>query len=217
MLKKRSVKERTNMLDFTKYFGHTYVINLPRREDRLVQFNDELVRINASGVTVFPAVDGRDIENDTPLLDGELGILETHIKILTEAKERGYDSILVLEDDVRFNDNVEDFDVYFNQVPKDWDLLYLGGNHTYGLPLHIHDRNVAKLNYTVALQSVAINKTMYDVLLEVLRGRVKQVDTYYAMLQSVFNAYGFIPNMTRQYAGHSDIQNRYVNYDNYFN
>ena len=99
---------------------------------------------------------------------------------------------------------------------KNWDFIYFGGNHVYGeKPIKISDR-ILKLNGTVALQCVALNKSLFETLLILLPQMKKQVDAYYADLHDVYNAYGFFPNMAKQKAGYSDIQNGFVDYTNYF-
>ena len=57
--------------------------------------------------------------------------------------------------------------------------------------------------------------TLFDVILEVTKRRMKQIDAYYADLQKGYNAYSFTPNMALQYEDFSDIQNRNVNYDSF--
>jgi hypothetical protein len=48
-------------------------------------------------------------------------------------------------------------------------------------------------------------------------GRKKQIDVYYADLQNIYNVYGFTPNMALQTIDYSDIQNKHVNYNHFFN
>ncbi len=206
------------MIDFTKYFERVYVINLDRRPDRYESFKQELAKHNIADVDRFSAVDGTTIlANKIPLLAGEIGVLESHLAIIKKCKEDGVKNVLILEDDVYFTPEINNLDEYINSVPNDWDFIYFGGNHVYGKPPELVNEKIIKLNFTVALQCVAINNTMFDVIEAILPNMRKQVDAYYADLHDTFKAYGFYPNMAKQTAGFSDIQNRNVDYTNFFN
>jgi hypothetical protein len=62
-----------------------------------------------------------------------------------------------------------------------------------------------------------IKDTLFETIIAMTEGRKKQIDVYYADLQNVYNVYGFTPNMALQTIDFSDIQNRQVNYNGYFN
>ena len=141
-----------------RFFDHIYVINLARRTDRREAMIKKLehLRIRAE---FFPAVDGAEEENrkefekyfNEPIdpgtahemevklkrkvivSPGAWGILLTYRNLLSEAKERGYGSILCLEDDVVF---ARDFEKMFGQamkiIPENWKVIYLGASqHTW--------------------------------------------------------------------------------------
>lgn len=205
------------MIDFNKYFDKTYCINLDRRPDRFERFTTESQKFGIKNVERFSAIDGASIFSDgIPLLKGEIGILLSHLNIIKKAKVEGFKNVLILEDDVLFTDEIKNIDEYMSKVPSDWDFIYFGGNHNYGpKPTLINDK-VLKLNFTVALQCVAINHTMFEIIEAILPNMKKQVDTYYAELHSRFNAYGFHPSIAKQVAGFSDIQNKNVDYNNFF-
>lgn len=205
------------MLDFNTYFDKTYVINLNRRPDRYSQFLSELKKYDISGVERYSAIDGSDYVSEFGLLSGELGVLMTHHSIIKECIANNINNVLLLEDDVYFTDEIANIGEHMLQVPNNWDFIYFGGNHKYGMPPELINNKVIKLNYTVALQCVAINNTMFEIIDSILSKKRKQVDTYYAELHDRFNAYGFYPSIAKQRVGFSDIQNRNVDYNNYFN
>lgn len=205
------------MLDFKNYFDEVYVINLDRRPERYESFLSEMKKYDLNGVTRYSAIDGSTLVNNTSLLFGELGVLLTHHNIIKECMVRNLSNVLILEDDVQFSDEINNVSEYISKIPNDWDFIYFGGNHKYGrVPEVINDKTI-KLNYTVALQCVAIKNTMFEIIDSLLTKQKKQVDTYYAELHDRFNAYGFQPNMAKQKIGFSDIQNRVVDYNMYFN
>lgn len=205
------------MIDFKDYFEEVYVINLDRRPDRYESFLSELKMYDLNGATRYPAIDGSTLTNNTPLLSGELGVLLTHHNIIKECMNRNLSNVLVLEDDVQFTNEINNVSEYVSKLPDDWDFIYFGGNHKYGKPPEPINDKVIKLNYTVALQCVAIKNTMFEILDNILTKQKKQVDTYYAELHDRFNAYGFNPSIAKQKIGFSDIQNRVVDYNIYFN
>jgi hypothetical protein len=204
------------------YFDKTYCINLERRPDR---WSKVIVEFKKAGffddVTKYKAIDGKELDtskfkHNPNLLLGELGVMETHINIIREAKESEFSSILIVEDDVQFTNEINDLKGYMDSVPDNWDMIYFGGNHIYGKPpIKVNDK-IIRLNKTVALQCVAIRNTVYDKILNLTRLRNKQIDGYYADLHPVINAYGFTPNMAVQTIDYSDIQNKVVNYTNFF-
>lgn len=204
-------------MELQKYFDKIYCINLDRRNDRWESAISEFKKFELlDQVERFSAVDGKKIENNTHLLDGELGILETHISILNECKSKNYSSVLIMEDDVYFTNEFNNLESYMSSVPSNWDFLFFGGNHVYGKsPEKINDK-VLKTNHTVALHCVAIKETMFDVILEIITKKKKQVDSYYADLQKGFNSYCFYPNLAKQKIDYSDIQNKTVNYESFF-
>lgn len=205
------------MVNLNKYFDKIFVINLDRRPDRYEDFKKEMSKYGIENVERFSAIDGSTIStNDVPLLTGEIGVLLSHLEIIKKCKEEGYDNVLIMEDDVCFSEEILKLEEYMSSVPSDWDFIYFGGNHVYGQPPKFINEKVLKLNFTVALQCVAINNTMFDVIEVVLPKLRKQVDSYYAEFHRNFNAYGFYPNMAKQTIGFSDIQNRIVDYSVFF-
>ena len=205
------------MIDLKKHFDKIYVINLDRRPDRYEKFKEEMLKHGIENVERFSAIDGTTITaNGTPLLAGEIGVLLSHLEIIKKSREEGLNNVLIMEDDVYFSNEITKLDEYMSTVPSDWDFIYFGGNHVYGQPPMLVNEKLIKLNYTVALQCVAINNSMFEVIEAILPKMKKQVDAYYAELHDTFNAYGFYPNMAKQTAGFSDIQNRNVDYSNYF-
>ena len=198
-----------------KYFDKIYCINLDRREDRWNETLEELKKWGLSdSVSRYSAIDGNTLNNDTVINNGELGILTTHINIITEAKENNYNNILILEDDIEFTKEIENIDEYMSLVPSDWDMLYFGGNHNkhIGKEINLLNEKIIKLNETYGINCVVINNTVYDLILNLITKRNKPIDVYYADIQKSYNCYGFNPSIALQRESFSDIQNKNVNY-----
>ena len=68
-----------------------------------------------------------------PLNPGQIGCALSHIKIWEEAYEKGYDYILILEDDAIIPDNFkEKINPILKSLPKNWDYLSLNCAYCYG-------------------------------------------------------------------------------------
>lgn len=202
----------------SKYFDKKFCINLDRRPDRWDIVSDEFNKWGIKDVERVSAVDGKTVEQKKGLLPGELGILMTHIDLIKRCKKDGYDTVLIMEDDVYFTDELQNIDSYMNAVPNDWEILFLGGNHVYAkppfMPIKINDK-ILKVQHTVALHCVAIKSSIFDVLIAVLSTMNKQVDGLYCNVEKCFSSYCVYPNIALQTENFSDIQNRIANYDHF--
>ena len=199
-------------MGINKYFDKIYCVNLDRRPNRWEEGKSE---IDKHGLTVerFSAIDGNpnSIKTNPGVTDGDVGCTLSHYNIILEAKSNNLDKVLVLEDDVVFNDNLNSlFDEYINQVPDDWDMIYFGGNHVGGLT-QINE-HVSKVKHTYTTHAYAIKKTVFDHVIQLHGQGKKQVDVYYADIQKIFNCYVFRPHLAWQRDGFSDIQNAYTKY-----
>ena len=132
-------------------FDEIYMINLERRTDRRMKMEVGMRELGLE-YKYFPAVDGRTLSPEKvkelgivpmtefrdpfferPITMGEIGCFLSHYNIWVEMIEKGMDMIMVLEDDVRFEDN---FNQRLDEVMKEarglikkgveWDLIYLG-------------------------------------------------------------------------------------------
>ena len=202
------------------FFDDIYCINLKNREDRWKSFLSEMARLNITDFKRFDAVNGKELDYtnlsyNKNLLSGELGVLMSHINLIKEAKERNLDSILVMEDDVYFTDEIYKINDYLNSIPKDWNFIYFGANHNQNIPEIINDK-ICRLKHSFGLQCVAIKNTMYDRILSDVVKLEKQIDVYYAEYQSENKSYCFNPNIALQIVSYSDIQNKVVDYTHFF-
>jgi GR25 family glycosyltransferase involved in LPS biosynthesis len=197
-------------------FDMTFLINLKKREDRLNEFISQVNHYDLGNFEVFEAVDGSLIENNhNTLNNGEVGIIHSTINILKKSIEKNYKTILIIEDDCRFNDNIYIVDDYIKLLPDDWDFVYFGANHN----THSGASNVNRVNEkvirvynTYAAHCVLIHKKMFKVLIEELSKFNYQSDVVYQKLQHNYNFYSFSPLIATQSPGFSNIQNKDVDY-----
>ena len=134
----------SNFTNFNKEdikIDKVFVINIKTSVDRYNLIKKQLDKQNID----FERVDGiivddkykkkllKDniIENKT-LRNGEIGCALAHLNIWEKNKDNDA-NILVLEDDIILNSNLKDsFASIQKQIPKDYDIVYLGASNIYG-------------------------------------------------------------------------------------
>lgn len=200
-------------------FDKVYCVNLDRRTDRLENFQKQVDKYNLGDYTRISAVDGlflNLLDYNTSLNKGELGLILTNLEIIKDAKYNNYESILIIEDDCYFTDEIKNIQTYFDELPKDWDLLYMGGNHNSHMnvppPIIINDK-VSKLHSTYTTHFIGIKSTVFDQIESIISKKNQPLDVLYTTLQKVFNVYSFYPAIAKQIIDYSDIQNSITDYN----
>lgn len=197
-------------------FDKTYLMNLKKRPDRLEHFKNQVNKFDLGEYEYFEAINGKEINNPSKFLKpGESGHVLSTIGILENAIKNNYTTILLVEDDCVFLDEIKNIDSYFKLIPENWDMLYFGGNHNTHMnaspPIKINE-NIVKLHYTFSSHCLALNKKMFPIILSELKKFINQTDVIYQKLQRQYNAYCFNPILATQLTGFSDIQNRNIDY-----
>lgn len=220
------------MKTLNDHFSKIFCINLDKRTERYEECLKEFKKINIE-VERISAIDGKPIFKEGLHKNaGAYGLMLTNIKIFENAIQNNYKNILILEDDVKFNDNFNEiFNEKIKSLPDNWDLLYLGGNNMFNrgsFNLITGDKNfkVTKENYrtlkhelckttwTQTTHAVAINSSFYNTLMfGVGRNSTRPIDNIYCILQQEgCNAYTFLPSLVLQRACYSDIENCYLDW-----
>jgi hypothetical protein len=204
-------------MKITDFFDKTVCINLDRRFDRWSECVTEFDKNKLVGIERFKADDGKSLA-ELPkgfLTTSRLALVLTNMLILDKAIEEGYNSILILEDDVEFTNQVNNMKSFFDSLPEDWDMLYFGGNHNTHVgsepPTIINDK-VCKLHNTFSTHCVAINKKAFKEILDRLKKCDNALDVIYAELQKNLNVYSFYPMIATQRVSFSDIENKMTDY-----
>jgi GR25 family glycosyltransferase involved in LPS biosynthesis len=174
------------------YFDHIYVLNLDRRPDRLQRMMTELRNNGIFNWTRFKAIDGSlpphydewqnyrrqrmtiqekmKYQRKAIASAGSWAILKSMYLMLKEAIEKGYKTILVLQDDLLFHKNfVDEFMKLPETVPKNWKLLYLGAtqhnwNHVEFRAKYYFPHGTADGFYAVGIHHTIFKELMNEII-----------------------------------------------------
>lgn len=195
-----------------EYFDKIFCVNLDRRADKWELSKAEFEKIGIN-VERFSAVDGSTITvpAGAKITAGEIGCSLSHTTILKRMLDEGWNRILILEDDVEFMDGANQFfSQWIGQVPADWDMLYLGGNHI-SEPAPI-SQNVARIIRTYTTSHYGITRSMAQQVISEVEKFNSQIDVTYTEFQKTHKCFVFKPVLAWQKAGFSDIQNAFMDY-----
>lgn len=112
-----------------KPFSEAFVINLPFKGDRLERFMRSVPK-SIGEVKHWPAVHGDTVRPPRywKAGNGAWGCYRSHMQILEYAIANQLESYVVFEDDAIFLDSFEDdLQSIMQEIPNDWQQLYLGG------------------------------------------------------------------------------------------
>ena len=182
---------------WTSFFDKIYVINLPKRIDRLLQFVEEMEKYEIE----FEIING--IEHES----GAEGLRQTVENIFIDAIEKKYDNILIFEDDCYFVEGKSTVDWTMEnaikELPEQWQILYLSAQPTNGFNRR-QSGCLLQLDGAFATHSWAIsNQGMREILSVGLDAPIdNSIVKSIQPLQRCFITY---PILTSQRAGMSDI------------
>lgn len=208
------------------FFDKIYCINIDRRTDRWESCLKEFEKYSLD-VERFSATDGNKDNYDLGYpYDNELAGAISHLNVIKKAKELNLKTVLILEDDVEFLNELNDlFPFFIKQLPDNWDFINFGGNHIGGL--HNISPNIGKMNKSYALHAYGVNSKSYNQIIEYMDSCINNVikngkevirtsvaaDFFMADLHSRLNSYCFTPHIAWQKEDYSDIQKTKVNYN----
>lgn len=199
-----------------------YVINLDRRQDRLIDITNELNKHNIKFERIS-AVDGELIEGKHHLkhfdLPGDrnkaaVGCLRSHKNIILDAVKNNYKSICIFEDDVILQENFnEKLKNILHFIPADWDMLFLGC-HWWKLPEPINiGNNIYKLNGCFGAFGYIIKSNVFqDILLAIEQEDIPYDDALCYKVIRKHNAFTTVPFLVKVKMDYSDIAKCNTNY-----
>ena len=155
------------------YFDAVCYINLDRRDDRKILFEEQAMRLSIPA-TRFSAIEAQDSEVKY-LYEGHVDITRkqkigcnlSHQHIIKWAKKNQKENVLIFEDDCYFLDAYKEKiqEVANDLKDVDWDILYLGGEpNNYCIA---ETNNLAKIKNggVYCLHAYAVNHKFYDKML----------------------------------------------------
>jgi hypothetical protein len=214
------------------------VINLDHRPERLEQFENMARTIGyLQGWERIPAVNGVDIPGygKQPWFRnrkrdkgwaGRAGCTLSHRKAIEHARDKGWDSVLILEDDIQLGGSFESDAAGFLKCeadhPGDWAVCYLGSSKQIGPSRKLRDIDRNRAVYEIfgcnGTFAYLLKREAFDWILanlpteETVWGWVcghRAIDRWYARnLTRRFRVHAVSPNLIGHYTSFSDIGQR---------
>ncbi|WP_421938544.1 glycosyltransferase family 25 protein [Pedobacter sp.] len=172
------------------FFSQIYLINLERRSDRLARWKELNSQfVPSEKLFIFQAIEPKADKLGTWKYGvGALGCLESHLEVIKHAQNSGYENILILEDDSVLNQTFDlDLKQCLEELPIDWDMLYLFSQHHQ--QASTFSTHLNKCNSTLSTVAYALNFRMYNTAIHLLGKKNKQVDVVFAHLHFLNNSF----------------------------
>jgi len=209
-----------------------FIINLKEREDKRMDMIDEMNRLGITNYEFFdairPTIDdvhewnpnfcsfAKKMMSPEKFLNyqiGSLGCLKSHIQVLKICLQRGYQRVMILEDDAHFTEDFDKIFEYSAQIDNKYDMLYLYGNH-WETPRSISE-NIMKITRTLTTSSYIITNKVMEYTTKAIQSYAREIDYFYgSVIHSKFECFCTSPLLTYQRKSFSDIQQKHVLYDN---
>lgn len=183
-------------------------INLENRTDRRQQVETELLKVFPSEKIVrFNAIKHER---------GGIGCSMSHIGALEMAIENKWKNVLIVEDDLQWNDFEKGCDILSSLVKKRYDAIVLSGHEV------SYNKQTYKLFNCCARTAYLVQNHYYETLLNNFKEGLARLQTnlmsqyrgdrYWNRIQVRDNWYIVIPAVCIQRPSFSDIENRIVDY-----
>jgi GR25 family glycosyltransferase involved in LPS biosynthesis len=189
------------------FFDKVFVINLDRRPDRLESITR---RLDSLGIEFerLQAVDG--VDNYHPAISA---CAKSHYNSIKLSVSRGYNRVLILEDDAYFVDDfLSKFDRLSNDIPDDWDMIYFGA---LSIRKEYEIDGISKVSYCTCCHAIGINSSVFQDLLDV-NDLTRDVDVSYSYIMKTRNVYALDPALIIQESGQSDISGYFYDFPSLF-
>jgi GR25 family glycosyltransferase involved in LPS biosynthesis len=194
-----------------KYIHHVLYINLDSRTDRKEQIEKELQIFNPEQVHRVPGVQ----EKEYPYL----GCTKGHLNAVQLAADNGWDNVLILEDDAKWDSIDTAYPIFEKLVNNPYDVIMLGGTHSE------FDKTTFKISKSQSSASYLVNKSYYPTIIAKLKEVIAnfkpgitpdiEISPDAAMffpLQATGSWFLVSPSLMIQAKSYSNIQKMDVNY-----
>jgi GR25 family glycosyltransferase involved in LPS biosynthesis len=210
------------MILINEYFNQIYLINLPRRPDKLTKVLWQLNRYHIK-VRLIEAFDGRHPSiyfKQKVIPPGAYGYVLTWIRILNHAITNKYKRILILDDDVILHHNFDQlFSSWVGALSSDWKVILLGATqHTTRPNLIAQDLGSDEMGDAIRSYhpkvvdgsfATGISQKVFHEILDLLSTHDQIVDSH--VLRRIYQRYPYAcfvayPNLMIADVTSSDIQ-----------
>ena len=163
----------------------------------------------------YPKIFGSSSRN-TKLNLSEISLTLKYCWAIKDAYEQGYESVLMLEDDVELHpDFINLFNNFKGQLPKNWDLAWVGSCcdlHAKAVP----HQNVYRVNGSRCTHAFMISRNCINKLIHNIHDANDAADHYFNYLIETFqlNNYWFEPSLAEQNKN-SEIFNTTIHTEEY--
>jgi glycosyl transferase family 25 len=190
---------------------HAFYINLDRRADRRAEIESELANME------IDAERFRAIEHVFPAI----GCTSSHVDVLKLARERGYESVMIFEDDFMFLVSKDEYDAAMSRLPASYDVVMLAFNMVSD---SAYDETFTRVSDGQNASGYIVHSRFYDRLIDRLEEGLKLFiesphlhwiyinDQYWKGLQPCSEWYAFKTRIGVQRPGFSDLAGKFVNY-----
>tara|TARA_B100000586_G_C20084391_1_gene416958 strand:- start:9 stop:803 length:795 start_codon:yes stop_codon:yes gene_type:complete len=183
-------KNRENFVNISIPNIATYLINLDQSKDRLEYITKRFKEANIKFIR-FNAINGKKLnlkkiyKNGTVsakwLKRGQIGVAMSHITLWKTLRNWEEDIAIIFEDDVIIPKNFWILvKQYMKQLPKDWDMFFLGGTSVigskYSKNLLVPAKESTKGIYNTGFFAYMVNKKCLDTLIEKSKPLVTAID-----------------------------------------
>ena len=202
-----------------EFFDKAYLINLPQSTDRLKR---AIINCERVGIE-FELIEAIDGTNEEVIINGKqhegwnknaAALSLTTLKIIKDAKEKGYKNIFIMEDDIDFIKSK--FNLILTRalsaLPEDWDFFHLNvKNET--KPLWVSNCLI-KLGGAWCCQAYGVNSSMYDIYISELDKCIMPIDEITKNLhKSRGKSYATLPSIVVHHRGNfSTLREKNVEY-----
>jgi GR25 family glycosyltransferase involved in LPS biosynthesis len=200
---------------------HALYINLESRADRRAHVEAQLSALKGNGLSNLVAERFNAIKHAT---SGAIGCSMSHMRCIQLAKQRGWDHVLVCEDDVLFT-NVPlistQLSKFITTVPA-WDVVLLAGNNI--PPYRVVNDACVQISNCQTTTAYIVRAHYYDALIANYRAGIHKlmrnpaqkinyaIDRYWFELQRRDRWFLITPLSVVQREDYSDIEGRVTNY-----
>ena len=210
------------MSNINLHVKHALYINLESRTDRRAHVEAQLASLKSNGMPNLAAERFNAIKHAT---SGAIGCSMSHMRCIQLAKARGWDHVLVCEDDVLFT-NVPMFltqlSKFMATVPH-WDVVLLAGNNI--PPYRVVNDACVQVGSCQTTTAYIVRAHYYDALIANYRAGAHKlmrnptnkleyaIDRHWFELQRRDRWFLITPLSVVQREDYSDIEQRVTNYE----